>query len=162
MDYQAKPTPEHEWLHQMLGDWTYESECDMGPDQPLGNFSGSDSVRSLGGLWILCEGHGIMPDGDEGRMIITLGYDSAKKRFVGTFVGSMMANLWVYDGELDADRKVLTLTAEGPSFSGDGTLTLFHDIMKIHDADHRTLSSEVRNPDGTWTKFMTAKYTRTK
>ena len=44
-----------------------------------------------------------------GTTLMTLGYDPRKKRFVGTFVGSMMTNLWIYDGELDKDERVLTL-----------------------------------------------------
>jgi uncharacterized protein DUF1579 len=46
---------------------------------------------------------------------MTLGYDPEKKQYVGTWVGSMMSYLWVYDGSLDAEEKVLTLNAEGPS-----------------------------------------------
>ena len=38
-------------------------------------------------------------------MIMTLGYDPQKKRFVGTLIGSMMTHLWVYDGALDAGRR---------------------------------------------------------
>ena len=45
-----------------------------------------------------------MPDGGPATMIMTLGYDPAKKRFVGTFIGSMMTNLWVYEGELERQR----------------------------------------------------------
>ena len=53
-------------------------------------------------------------------MIMTLGYDPQKKRFVGTWIGSMMTYLWVYDGELDASGKVLTLNAEGPNMQVAG------------------------------------------
>ncbi len=58
-----------------------------------------------------------MPGGDPATMLMSLGYDPAKKRFVGTWIGSMMTNLWVYDGELDPTGKILTLNAEGPSFT---------------------------------------------
>jgi Protein of unknown function (DUF1579) len=33
-----------------------------------------------------------------------------KKRFVGTWIGSMMTYMWVYDGELDRSERVLTRT----------------------------------------------------
>jgi len=58
-------------------------------------------VRSLGGLWILAEGRGEMPGGAPATMLMTLGYDPAKNRFVGTWVGSMMTHLWVYQGWLN-------------------------------------------------------------
>ena len=58
-------------------------------------------------------------------MLMTLGYDPAKKRFVGTWVGSMMAHLWVYEGSMDAEEKVLTLSAEGPSCMEEGKASAF-------------------------------------
>ena len=156
----SEPQKEHQWLTQLVGDWTYEGECVMGPDQPPMKSQGKESVRTLGGLWILCEGEGEMPGGGLAKMIITLGYDPAKQRFVGTFIGSMMANLWIYDGELDSSGKVLTLNAEGPNFSGDGKMAQYQDIIEIKSSNERTLSSQVLGEDGKWTRFMTATYTR--
>jgi hypothetical protein len=64
-------------------------------------------------------------------MVITLGFDPKRNRYVGTWIGSMMNHLWVYDGELDANKRVLTLNAEGPSFSGDGTMAKYQDIIEF-------------------------------
>jgi hypothetical protein len=116
----AEPHKEHEWLQRFVGEWTFEGECVMGPDQPPMKSTGSESVRSIGGLWVMGEGRGEMPGGGPSTSIVTLGYDPQKRRFVGTFIASMMTYLWVYDGALDAAGKVLTLDAEGPTFSGDG------------------------------------------
>ncbi|MGH8728980.1 MAG: DUF1579 domain-containing protein, partial [Burkholderiales bacterium] len=110
----TEPQKEHEWLQKLVGEWTYESDCSMGPGKPNEKFKGTESVRSLGGLWILAEGRGEMPGGGAATMLITLGYDPQRKRYVGTWIGSMMTYLWVYDGGLDAAGKVLTLNAEGP------------------------------------------------
>ena len=30
----AEPQKEHQWLEQLLGEWTYEAEMQMGPGQP--------------------------------------------------------------------------------------------------------------------------------
>ena len=158
----AKPQREHEWLSNLIGDWTYESEATMAPGEPPHKMAGRETVRSLGGLWILCECEGEMQQGGLAQMIITLGFDPAKGRFVGTFVGSMKANLWVYDGELDPAGKVLTLNAEGPSFAGDGKLAHYQDIIEVKSNDHRILSSQVLGEDGKWTRFMTSHYRRKK
>jgi len=29
-----KPQKEHLWLQRLVGEWTVETECQMGPDQP--------------------------------------------------------------------------------------------------------------------------------
>ena len=156
----AKPQQEHEWLHQLVGDWTFESQADMGPDQPSVKHGGTERVRSLGGMWVVGEGQGEMPGGGVGHMLITLGFDPKRNRYVGTWVGSMMTHLWVYDGELDANKRVLTLNAEGPSFSGDGTMAKYQDIIEIVSPDHRVLRSQVQGADGKWTQFMEAHYRR--
>ena len=94
--------------------------------------------------------------------MMTLGFDNAKKRFVGTFIGSMMTNLWIYDGQLDAAGKLLTLQAEGPSFAGDGSMTQYKDAIEIKSRSIRVLSSTYLAPDGKWQTFMTSNYRRVK
>ena len=162
MEMQATPQREHEWLQRMVGEWTCEIVCSMAPGQPPETSKGTESVRSLGGLWTLGEGRGEMPGGGIGTTLMTLGYDPARKRFVGTFVGSMMTHLWVYDGALDADGKVLTLDTEGPSFAGDGKLAKYQDKIEFESDDHRVLSSQALGDDGRWRRFMTAHYRRSK
>lgn len=157
-----EPQKEHQWLQKLVGEWTYESDCRMGPDQPPMKSGGTESVRSIGGLWTLGEGRCEMPGGEAGTTIMTLGYDPARKRFVGTFVASMMTHLWIYDGELNAAGTVLTLDAEGPSFTGDGKMTKYQDIMEFKTDDHRILSSQWLGDDGRWVGFMTAHYRRVK
>ncbi len=157
---QAEPQKEHQWLQQLIGEWAYEHEAAMGPDQPRETFRGSEIVRSLGGLWILGEGQGEMPGGGTANTVLTIGFDPEKQRFVGTWIGSMMANLWTYDGWLSEDGKVLTLEAEGPSFSGDGTIAKYRDVTEIKSLDHRVLRSFVQSDDGRWQEFMTADYRR--
>jgi hypothetical protein len=108
----CEPTKEHQWLQKFVGEWTYESEGPPSPDQPPGQppskFTGTESVRSIGGIWIQGEGRGQMPGGGEAIMVLTIGYNPATKRYVGTWIGSMMTMLWVYDGELDAAGRILT------------------------------------------------------
>ncbi len=158
----SEPQQEHHWLQKMVGDWTCEFECDMGPDQPKSKQKATATIRSLGGLWTISEADGETPDGGKSQSIMTLGYDPAKKCFVGSFVASVMTHLWIYDGgSLDASGKVLTLNAEGPSFTGDG-MAKYHDIIEFLDDDHHTLSSEVQGADGNWTHFMTGHYYRKK
>ena len=159
---QAKPQKEHDWLQRMVGEWTSEAHASMGPDKPPETFRGTESVRSIGGLWVMCEGRGEMPSGGTALTIMTLGYDPARKRYVGTFIGSMMTHLWVYDGSLDAAGKVLTLDTEGPHFGVEGKMAKYKDIIEFTSDDHRVLTSQMLGDDGQWHQFMTAHYRRTK
>ena len=157
---QVEPQAEHKWLQKLVGQWSFEGECSMGPDQPAMKNTGSETVRSVGGLWTLGEGRGAGPDGSEMTSYMTLGYDPTTKRFVGTFIASMMTHLWVYNGTLDASGKVLTLDTEGPDFSGGPSLVKYQDIIQFVSDDHRILKSRLRGPDGDWQQFMTANYRR--
>ncbi len=154
------PQKEHLWLQQLAGEWAYESECGAGPDQPPSMMKGRETVRLLGGLWSIGEGTLEMPDGTKGHTIITIGYDPKEQAFVGSWVGSMMTHLWIYRGSLDATGKTLTLSSDGPSFSGDGTTAHYQDIITIVSNDHRIFTGRVQSEDGTWNEFMKTDYRR--
>lgn len=157
---QSNPQPEHQWLQKLVGRWTMEAECVMGPDQEPMKNSGTEVVRSLGGLWTIGEGEGTPPGSDQlVQSIMTLGYDPMQQRYVGSFVASCMAQIWIYNGSLDATGKILTLDTEGPAFSGQG-LAKYQDIIEFQNDDHRTLTSQVLGEDGQWVRFMTAHYRR--
>ncbi|MGH8579489.1 MAG: DUF1579 domain-containing protein [Gammaproteobacteria bacterium] len=102
-----------------------------------------------------------MPGGGTAATLMTLGYDPAKQRYVGTFVGSIMTDLWIYDDGI-ADEKILTLNAQGPSCTGDGKLVKYQDQIEIKCDDHRVMTSHMLGNDGKWTGFMRANYRRKK
>lgn len=154
----VEPQEEHRWLQKLAGNWTYQSETVMGPDAPPVKLTGTETFRSVGGLWFIGEGKCTMPDGSPGEMIMTVGYDTEAKRYTGTWIGSMMTKLWVYDGFIEGNS--LHLESKGPSMSGDGTTTTYRDSIELVDDDHRNFTSQVLGNDGNWTRFMTAHYTR--
>lgn len=152
----VEPQDEHRWLQQLVGNWTYETNCS--PDKPDEISKGSETFRSIGDLWVVGESTSEMPGGGASTMQITLGFDPQKGRFVGTWLGSMMAMIWTYEGFLDDSRKILTLESEGPSFSGDGTTAKYRDIIEIRSPTERLFYSKVLGADGSWTEFMKARY----
>lgn len=153
-----EPQKEHRWLQQLVGEWTFEGRAAMGPGMPETAFRGTERVRALGEVWFLAEG--AMGEGEAARTIATLGFDPQRKRFVGTFIGSMMTHMWVYDGSLDADERVLTLDTEGPGMSGDGSMAKYRDVIELDGAGGRAMSSHIQGEDGSWTQFMRMTYTR--
>lgn len=156
----ARPQKEHDWLHQLVGEWTSEMDCATGVDQPRQKSKGRETVRSLGGLWTLGEGEGELPDGTTGRTLMTLGFDPVKGRFVGSFIGSMMTHHWLYEGTLDEPANVLTLESSGPNMMGDGAVIPYRDVITLRSPDHRILASYMPDGKGGWSEFMTAQYRR--
>lgn len=155
---------EHRWLEKLVGEWTAEADQAIEPGKSQEPWT--ETGRSLHGTWVLVEGKGEMPGGGgAATTVMTLGYDPQKKRFVGTWIGSMMTHLWIYDGELDAAGKVLTLESEGPKMDAEGKLVegqmaKYRDIMEFESDDHRVLTGNILGDDGEWHQFMTAHYRR--
>ena len=156
------PRKEHLWLQTLVGEWTHEAEHPSEPGKPPETLTGTESVRSLGGVWTVAEGVTQMPDGESFSSVMTLGYDPQKERFVGTWVGSPIAYLWIYEGELDANARVLTLNAEGPDMqAGDtGKMAKYRDVIELVSDDHRTLTSSALGDDGQWHQFLQIHYYR--
>ena len=153
------PTPqkEHKWLERLVGEWTTDAEAIGMNGQPPTKHSGTESVRSLDGIWFIGEGLGEM-----GPTVLTLGFNPDKKKYVGTFIGSMMTWLWIYEGELDEAEKVLTLDTVGPSSSDDGSIVPYKDSIEFISDDHRVLTSRMQGTDGQWTEFMKMNFHRVK
>lgn len=156
----AEPQKEHRWLQRLVGDWEFEIDAMMEPGQPPQKFKGSESVRSLGGLWVVAEGQGEMPGGGTATTVMTLGYDPQKGRYLGTFIGSMMTHLWLYDGALDANETALALDTEGPNMAVEGQMAKYQDVIGMTDDGQRTLTSRMLGEDGQWREVVTAHYRR--
>ncbi len=153
------PQKEHEWLRRLVGEWAFEGEVG-GADQPAEHFQGSETVRSVGEIWITAEARVGAPDGTEAVNILTLGFDPRKGQFVGGFISTWMTHFWVYDGELDADGRALILNSEGPSMDAGGEMARFREIIEIVSDDTRTWTSFVEGGDGSWEEVMRSEYRR--
>lgn len=156
----VRPQKEHQWLQRMVGRWSAEHECQMGPEGPTWKGKSTEVVRSLGGLWVVAEGEGETPDGRASHTMMSLGYDPQKGKFVGTFIASMMANLWVYEGLLDETGQKLSLNTDGPDFSGGALLRQYVDVIEFLDDDRRILTSYIFGDDGNLQQIMSARYER--
>ena len=155
------PGEHHQWLDQLLGTWAVESKMTDGESGPAAECTGTDTVRSLGGRWVICELESELPILGPMSAVLTLGYNSQTGKYQGTWVDSMQDHMWVYEGTLDAAGKILTLEAEGLNMM-DPTAgnTMYRDVIEIKSPDHRTLTSSVL-VEGEWVQFVTAEYRRT-
>lgn len=159
MPEMPSPQKEHEWLEQFVGDWTYTSEVQMQPDEEPVNTEGTETVRAIGGFWVVAETTGVMMD-EAWTGISTIGYDPEEGEYVGTWVGSMGSHLWEYEGKLDDTGKVLTLESEGPCPMAPGETRKFRDVHEIKSDDHRIMTAYMQNEKGEWDKTMSVDYRR--
>ena len=153
------PSPQHQWLARLVGEWASEMPHRL-PDGTEIILRSTETARMIGHFWLLLEGKGDMPDGGICEYQITIGFNSETGRFPGTWIGSPMPTLWLYDGELSADETVLTLHCKGPFFDGKGGTTDFQDIIEIQDADHRLFTGRYRDRNGEWVQMMQSRATR--
>lgn len=154
-----KPQQEHQWLEHLAGEWVFESECHFTPGESPQKGEGYTTCRVLGGLWAILEGGGDSPESGAWSTIMTIGYNPLKKKYQGTFLGSMMTHLWIYDGTLDSSGKKLVLDTEGPKF-GESAMAKYQDIIELENDGQWKLWSQMQDENGNWTKLMEAIYRR--
>ena len=106
------PGPEHAHLKGMVGNW--DAVMEMGGQKS----KASVVYKSIcSGMWIANEfesevggapyqGHGMD------------GYDQLKKKFIGYWFDSMTSAPLAFEGNFDADHKVLTMTGTSPGQDG--------------------------------------------
>src|SRR5262245_33294904 len=87
MPEMPKPTAEHAKLAQFAGKWKSRAEAVMPEGQEPIVAEGTETSEMLGGFWLLNHGEADMM-GDKMISLLTLGYDTKAKRYVGTFVCS--------------------------------------------------------------------------
>ncbi|MCA9052759.1 MAG: DUF1579 domain-containing protein [Planctomycetaceae bacterium] len=146
------PAPEHAFLKRFVGEWTTESQCQMGPDQPAMPCQGKFNARMLGDFWLISDTEGSMA-GASVHAVLTLGYDPQQQKYVGTWVDSMMNHLWKYEGAVEGEK--LILEASGPNLLAGGRPALFRDIYEFKSADEIAVSSQMQTEDGAWVTFIT-------
>jgi hypothetical protein len=94
--------------------------------------------------------------------ILTVGFDPTKNKFVGTWIGSPMTNLFVYEGDLDETRTILPLTTTGPKMMDPTKTATYQDVIEIKSSTERLFWSQMLGEDGQWHRLMTIKYLKIK
>jgi hypothetical protein len=155
------PVEEHKWLTQLVGEWDIEGEIPAGPDQPAIKCKGVETVRDIGGFWVISESKSTIMDMPV-TGILTIGYDPQRKQYVGTWVDSMTSYLWKYEGAVDDQGKTLTLMTEGPSHSDPAKMAKYKEVIELVSDDHKTFTSYVQADDGAWQTIVSFQYHRKK
>ena len=154
------PGEHHEWLNQLVGEWAVDTEMMMGPPgtEPT-KCTGTDTVRSLGGRWVVSEMESQIPGMGAMSALFSIGYNTETGKYQSTWISSVDDYIWISEGTLDATGKILTLETEGPDMMNPGQTTKYRDVIEIKSPDHRTLTSSAMF-EGQWVQFATANFHR--
>ncbi len=159
MPAMPKPSAQHAWLQQFVGEWESKTQAYMEPGKPPVEMSGTETVRPLGEFWTISEIKSTMADTPfTGNM--TLGYDAEAQKYVGTWVDSMTGHMWKYEGAVDPSGKILTLETEGACPMRPGKLTRFKEVIELKSNDLKTFTSSMMGDDGQWVTMMISEATR--
>ncbi|MEL6330905.1 MAG: DUF1579 domain-containing protein [Planctomycetota bacterium] len=154
---QEDPTPQHEWLHRLVGEWSYSMSCPMGPEGAMVETAGRETFTKLGELWVRGELVGEFPGGLSVTGLMTLGFCPRTSRYIGNWIGTPSSHMFVYSGDREGD--VLTLDCEGPSFADPNKIVPYQDVIEFQ-GDVRILRSQTRGEDGAWKEFMRSEFRR--
>jgi Protein of unknown function (DUF1579) len=152
-----KPGPEHELLKKDVGTWDATVEMLMPPAPPSKGVE--TNTLGPGGLWVIndfksemmgapFQGHGIV------------GWDPAKKKYVGTWVDSMSTSLSVTETTYDPATRSMNgyINSVGP----DGSPMKLKAVTQMKDDDTRVFTLSMPGPDGKEAPSMRITYKRRK
>ena len=141
-----KPQKEHEFLKQFEGTWDSVSKFRMADGQPWIEAKGTESNRMIGGFWLLSTWKGDM-FGQPWEGTGATGYDPYKKKYVGSWVDSMMPCLSTGEGTVDASGKIMTTIISSTDCESGKPCTM-RMVQEIKDKDTTVWSMHMTGKDG--------------
>lgn len=154
------PTPQHKWLNKFVGRWSSQVTIYIpGQKKPM-KASGTERYHTLGAYWLVGDIGGKMM-GMDLAALLTVGYDSAQKKYIGTWVDNGSGYMWKYIGSVDATGKKITLMTQGPCPMKGGQMVQFKEITEFKSANHKVYTSAMLD-DGKWVTLMTIDSRRTR
>ena len=148
------PGPEHLQFKRLEGEW-------IATVKSFGTESKGTMTYRLecGGLWLVSDFRGEFGGQKfQGRGLDT--YDAQKKKYVSVWVDSMSTTPLLMEGEMDKDKKTVTMVGEGPG--PDGKPAKYKSVTRHIDPDHEAFKMYMVGPDGKDAEAMTIEYTRKK
>jgi len=159
-----QPTKEHELFKADVGTWDAVMKTWVaGPDADPIATKAVEINRLLGnGLWLISDFKATLDDVPFlGHA--QMGYDPAKKQYVGTWVDNMTPSISIMRGKYDAEKKTLTMFSKtkdpqsGKEVRTKGVSRYVNDNKRVF-----TMFMGAAEGDPNWTKFMEITYERKK
>lgn len=146
------------FLQRLTGEFTYDSEAMIAPDEPWAQGTGEQSGRILG-QWLVIDGRDTTSAQHPMTNMLRIGYDAHERRIVASWIDSVQTMRWSYTGTLSGDGTELTLEADGPNPAEPGKTLRYRHVITATDGDSHRGASAVRK-DREWIEFARYSYTR--
>ena len=116
------PAPELDLLKKDIGEWDVEIKAWSAADAEPMVTKGTETTRMLGGYWTVTNFDGNMM-GMDFKGHGTYGYDTKKKKYVGTWIDSLGPYMMQIIGDYDKETQTLTMVGDSPDPGGKTTST---------------------------------------
>ena len=151
-------TPEHKLLAEDVGTWNAEMKIwAAGPDSEPMTAQATEVNEMLGDYWLVSKFSGnVMGQDFEGRA--SIGYDVAKKKYIGTWYDGMSPFMSHMEGTYDKQSKTLTMMSKGTG--PDGKPTTGKNVTVTNDDGTKVFTMFVQSPEaaGELVKMMEITY----
>lgn len=158
----SEPTKEHEFLKKFVGQWEVKSKGSAGEGQDAVVMTGTMDSKMFGRFWLVNNCSYDMNGTPMMKAVQTLGYDPEKKKYIGTWIDTMMNKMWIYEGTVNDAGTKIVLEADGPHMTEPGKTMKFRDAFEFKSDDEIIATSMFQGDDGEWTMMMTGTATRKK
>lgn len=155
-----KPGPEHKLLHEDAGVWDATVEVFPAPGAPAMTSKGVETnTIGCGGLCLITDFKGEMGPGLPfvGHGVAT--WDTAKKKYVGSWTDSMSGGLAIGESTYDAETRTVSGSMTGPDASG--AMMKMRSVVE-YKGGTRVFSLYAPGPDGKETVTMRITYMKRK
>jgi hypothetical protein len=157
-----KPTKEHEELKSEVGGWDAEMLIWPAPGAEPMKSKGVETNEMFGPYWLMSKYEGeVVGQKFTGHMM--LGYDPAKKKYIGTWIDTMSPFGMTMEGDYDESTHTSTMMGVGTSWeTGKPEKTKM--VTRYESDDEKTFEMYMEKPGepAEWVKGMEIKYNRRK
>ncbi|MEO1528264.1 MAG: DUF1579 family protein [Planctomycetota bacterium] len=158
----APPGPEMDVYKKDVGDWDCVIKVWSEPGAEPIITKGTESNRMFGDYWLIVEFKGDMfGNAFEGRGMY--GYDTKKKKYVGTWIDSLGPFMMRTEGTYDKESETLTVSGDSPG--PDGVTPFTYTMTTVYKGGKRIMTMHMLPkgaPEDQKMKLFEMSYTKKK
>jgi len=141
-----KPDKEHAFLKKFAGKWEGTMSMREAADQPWKECKGTEQARMMGEFWAIGEWKAESAEMPMQGIAIT-GYDPVKKKYVVTWIDSLMPSFTLGEGTVDKSGNILTTEVKTTDCRTGEPVTMTM-VQEFKDKDKQVWSMRMKGKDG--------------